>query len=695
MTNTNEINKIYIDETVKVINTPMTSLLFVDKKIISKKHYSIADSQINLIYPGENDLTCYFTSKNSNYYEFNITFRKDTPVILNTKDVFGNIIPRLGNTKCLVFVNGLFLYPEEYEITLSGELQILNSPVIGAPTTVCVFCSADISFIGEYSKGDLLKNNEYQLNLYNYSINNYIFFKNREIILPTNISIGRKQAVILNEDLVETETKTDKVFCYRMPSNTECFFFDMDPGYTSYGPLDYYDKKVPVVFDLVLEFPYSVKYIIDDLRKGFFIKNNDGAGAAIVVDEVFNKNFIRCLKIESFSQNYFAPNQLFAQVPQARSILHYLSEFDLENKLFPEILGTFQRILLDETYDSIQRIKNIRSMTNVDSAHIGYLLDFLGLKIDTTNKTLEQKHGILEELCNFYNRAGTRASYNFYNLMTIDSKLLKLEQLFTPIKKINHSSDRLFDDRYVTFKTAEELGAVYKKEFQLPLTDYGYVNELANTSDTFLNTNAETIRSEGILEDEDRPYIPENRRRVYFINEDGESDSKLMEVTPNPYTTPPVMGPNQPTIDYGSIEIPDVNSYDYGYVDDPIAGQWVTWFEWERDKNWYPTNHVQLSAQIPPEISYDQFLEEFKRIFYDISSTVVYIHQLVEIYVFGGGTGEGDGSGTGGGSGGSGGGQGGTGASDAGYFAVNICGGPIYSLQEFVFTNDPERQVAL
>ena len=55
--------------------------------------------------------------------------------------------------------------------------------------------------------------------------------------------------------------------------------------------------------------------------------------------------------------------------------------------------------------------------------------------------------------------------------------------------------------------------------------------------------------------------------------------------------------------------------YDYGKVNEPIEGEWIEWFEWDKPKDWYPTNHVNVAVEIPAGVEYDGFIEEFKKEF--------------------------------------------------------------------------------
>jgi len=77
------------------------------------------------------------------------------------------------------------------------------------------------------------------------------------------------------------------------------------------------------------------------------------------------------------------------------------------------------------------------------------------------------------------------------------------------------------------------------------------------------------------------------------------------------------------------------NIYDYGYVYEQIKGEWYEWYEWDRPKDWYPTNHVNVALEIPAGVNYEDFINEFKKTFYDIASTVLYIHNIIDVYIFG------------------------------------------------------------
>lgn len=680
---TNEINKIHIADSIKVESIGLSSLLFCEGKAVSKKLYSIVDNIVNLNESAENSISVYLNNGTAKYYEYRLVLTSGD-ITISGMDIFKNSIPNITDQNCMIFVNGVLISP--YDFIIENGKIIITSP-FGTETgsTVIILLSKELQFVAEVQKNTLLKDNIYQLPIYQYSSDKYIFFKNGELIGKDKILTVNEYTISINIELDDN----DIVSYYRLATETTNYFFAGLPGYLTYGPIDDYNRKIPDIFDTKITFSKAIRLSIDDVRKGMIIAEEKGTGQAMIVGTDFETPTVHCISISKFAKTYYNQDEYYIQVPEAKSILKYVSEYDLQKTLFPELLTSFQRLLLDEAYDSVQRLRNIRNINKVDSEHITKLLDFLGLKIDVTDMTLEEKHGILEELTNFYRKVGTRPSYNFYNIMTENSKIIKLEQLFTPIK--NGGTVPLPIYRYITFRTAEELGAQYKKEFRTDVTDYGRVDEIANMDDTVRNTSADFPRSAGVLQNILNKPVLETPRTIYYINQNGESVTEEVAVPLNLYITNPTAGPNQPTpsYDYGFIDSPELNSYDYGSVEDELIGSWYTWYEWDRPKNWYPTNHIQLSAEIPPEMNYDEFIEEFKRIFYDIASAVLYIHSIIEIYTFGGNEGPGSGGGAGGG------GQGGSGGkNNAGYFAVNANGGPIVVTQEYCFTSDPERQIA-
>ena len=57
--NTNNINKIYCDDQITIKKINMTSLLFIDNKVISKSSYSVVDHYINILEQAYDNLSFY------------------------------------------------------------------------------------------------------------------------------------------------------------------------------------------------------------------------------------------------------------------------------------------------------------------------------------------------------------------------------------------------------------------------------------------------------------------------------------------------------------------------------------------------------------------------------------------------------------------------------------------------------------
>ena len=937
MSNTvNDINKIYCDSPISVKHINMTSLLFVDDRVVSKSRYSVVDNYINLLDVAEKDICLYQHRGSSNYYEYHMNLKELSTI--SGRDIYGNTLQNITKTNHILFINGLKIQQSAYTIDTENNTITLNVIFPNEEiSTVIIYTSDSMQYMGKvnaideenggYKKDWNLEKHSFKLDDYTYL--RYIFFKNGEVLTRDYIHKIR-DVVTLNTELnirINPETgekyMVDDIDYYMLPIDTENVIFNADPGYFSYGPKDNLDLPVPEVHDAEVTFQSIVRLAIDDVRKGFFIREVDGDGCVMISGENFETKTAYCTTIKKFSKESYSKNEYFVQVPNAKSILKYISEYDLNKMFMPEILGSFQKLLLDETYDSVQRLKNSRSINYVDSTEINKLIRFMGLDINLTNIDLEKKHALLEELTNFYNIVGTRESYNFYNITNNTGKIVNIDQLFTPIKDYTDTETLDSARRYVDFRTAEELGAVTKTRYEYPFYDLGQVDILANPDDSFTNqprdegilnytgykmigellidsrdrisgftkndyielndvfdpseknfkvmikfktpNNVATgsdqalfeangninyygliiyIRSNGYLafnfpkedmsgwyggvtsnfilkpntwywviveridkkitsyysingrdyitigsktltdnfimptfnytrigvrkntitnkisniyngiidlneyyiyiddslywtamptglpatlshttnvvvnllkkkliiyklssgneqyvgyvcendkiyndnkieigyvtgENHDIPHI-ENMTEYELIDIDPGEELNVNELllnvniekyTPiNRYIVEPVAGPNKPTMDFGYVNEEATSFYDFGYVSDTIKGQWISWTEWDRPKNWYPTNHVDVAVQIPPTIDYKTFMTEFKNTFYDIASAVLYIHSIIEVYTFGD-------------------------ENPSGVSAnFGILTTPTYYAYEWAFTNDPRRQ---
>ena len=660
MTNvTNEINRIYPESRLNIIPINNATMLFNNGKIISKTRYSVIDGYINVLDQVENNLTFLYNSetyeaevlKNSKilYYEFCINLTNGNTTIKG-KDRFNNELKLPLSASTIIFINGLRISQNDYEVNCyTNEILIKGAYTSEKISNVIIISSEFIEYRGIINNPDNPNWNPETktLTFPDYNLDRFIFFYKGKLIEKSNLNFDGYQSLYINVPIFSTN---DKIICYKIPSETLILNFKATPGYFSFGPIDDSGLNVPTLYDTIVNFEKPVKYVIDDIRPGFFIKEKNSNGCLVVIDKEYETTELKCTKLIPFSKPFYQYKDWFIQVPEAKSILKYVSEFDLKGKLLPELLGIFQKTLLNETYDSIQRLKNIRSLYNVDSVNINNLINFMGLKINIIDMTLERRHAILEEINNFYKQVGTRESYNFYNLMSDEAQLLDIIPLYTPSYDYLDEEMGNMNYRYVTFKTPEELGAVEHTEYRIPYVDYGFVDEIANIDDYLTNTSPQCIRSSGTLQNPNKKYSPDGKRTVYpqlgYTN--GDLTQRIIyedqEIGINDYleNKEPNRGPNRPTIDYGYLPNPGEenevdNIIDNGLVKDKIKGKWVNWREWDRSKckNWYQTNHVKVKVKIPPKMTYAEFMHFFKDTFYNIASAVVYIHSLTQVYSFG------------------------------------------------------------
>ena len=141
----------------------------------------------------------------------------------------------------------------------------------------------------------------------------------------------------------------------------------------------------------------------------------------------------------------------------------------------------------------------------------------------------------------------------------------------------------------------------------------------------------------------------------------------------------------EPDIDYLYILTDAVKVIDYGEITDNILGEWVYWLQWDRNPQWYPTNHVEVELKMPSGVDMDNYTNVFAEQFYELSSAVLYIHRLIQSFYVGNDVSnsntpvieddKGNVIGV-------------TGA------PFGIMNGPIYQTQWIALTSDPRRQAA-
>ena len=448
-----EINKIYIDSPLQVKNVNMTTLLFSDGLLSPKANYTITENMLFLKNQAETSLNLFQFVDSSNYYEFLVNLREKYTIISGT-DRYGNELKKLSDT-LLVFVNGYKLSSSEYVLNeQENTITIKSSYTEKNISTVIIYTSNDAVYEGNV-EDDFSWNSEYnQFLLKDYSVDRYVFFKNGELLPPNKIQkVGNyvRLNTVIKHDV-------DFVEYYRMSKDCYALSFTPSFGYLTYGPKDDRGMTIQNLYNCMIVFDNIVRLTVDDVRPGFFVHETNGNGCVMMVDDDFEGCSVKCIVITPFDKTSLSSSEYFLTVPDAPSIMKYVSQYDLNGTLFKELLTSFQKVLLNETYDAIQRLKNVRNINKVDSSNISALINFLGLNINVTNLTLEKKHNLVEELRTFYDTVGTRASYNFYNAFREDGKILNIEQLFTPIKStgVVREPDTFFPKKWGKLLSVEQ-----------------------------------------------------------------------------------------------------------------------------------------------------------------------------------------------------------------------------------------------
>ena len=935
MATVQDINQISVKSSIKLENVSLTTIVFGDGDLVSNDIVSLNNRILTVRKDLWDEVNLYLDKDGLNIYEWDASLYTGN-VTLSDIDVHGKPCKNLiGNgIETVLFINGKRVSKTDSYGRLNYAINQNNTLTIIAPfeeydarntARITLFVFSNAMYYGTLEDNSGWDPVNKLLRLSGYNEDKYIFFLQTKyptvqnyVNLPTtNVNDGDIYRVlsdgntyrwdafssswnlteradltngkIISPSLIYTNpeyisfnldiTEDMVIDYYTLGPETQHYIFDASPSIYEYGQSDRVAKILPVIYNKRVYFDGPVCNLIDNIRQGFFIKESGTGkeGSLVITDTTFDLPYVNCLTLVDFTSNTYSSSQYFVQVPEARSILNYLSEYDLDKGFLPEILKVFQRVLLDEAYDSVKRLQDTRSVTKIDSNSISKLIKLMGVTLNIYNMSIAEKRRLLEELTNFYKMVGTRPSYNIYNQATSHGQMTNLRQLFTPIKD-NISTDESGKDtstkRYVTFRNDEELGAKYYRDYVYPYVDYGDISALANPGESLLNKP----RSEGEVkvptdsitkyyppvtdidasgEFPGRYYIPNsdinfyawhyingsnrilltttptpsegdliwvydivenavvyyppvtesdplyihhydsvtdkiyivgkiktglntyttydgtiafarykegneyphdmtsretyllnkdkyycwkdtNNKNYYFTksadvvkgqlayqrtstdlynhhnyivsctvgtpgilasctldnglvlyrdeNDDGYYNGYLeaMPIKQNPYTQDPIPGPNtvSPGYDRGPLtfyqgqisttaDLPlvgnkigdyyilstDSSEYvwtsesssgtledwakfenitiDNGSIAEEIKGQWVTWYEWDRPKGWYPTNHVQVSADVPTNIDYDTFMKEFKNTFYNIASTVLYVHSIERIFTIG------------------------------------------------------------
>lgn len=947
MAKVQEINKIFVNGTITVQEVRLNTIVFGDGQLISNDIVKLSDRILNIRKDLSEEVDLYVEKDGLTIYEWRVALDSGNTT-LSLVDKNGKRCTGLtkNGVETVLFVDGKKISRTDsfgrpnYIIGTNNVITItvpFEEFTARNPGSVILYAFTNASYGGKIEDLGTWDRENKLLTLSGYNPDKFLFFVSHKYKtvnsyseLPTSTAANGDTyraldtgtvykfnaktstwEVISSFDQIDGELISPKLLnssqtyisfnididdttsidYYTLGEETRHYIFEAVPGIFDYGKTDMEDKTLPILYDRRVTFNDSVRNIINNVRQGFFIREAETGyeGSLMIIDTTFDLPYVNCIKIINFSKQIYTSSQYFIQVPEAKSIVNYLSQYDLDKEMLPEVLKVFQRVILDEAYDTVKRLQDTRDITRVDTTSISQLIKFMGVTLNIYNMTVAEKRKLLEELTNFYKRVGTRPSYNLYNQATSHGQMTGLKQLFTPIKDtigVDEDSRDTSTKRYVTFRTDEELGAKYYREYVYPYVDYGDISALANPGESLLNkprsegrvevpngevsqgypprTDVEAIaqdyqgryfipktninfyawkatgaaagtnpyrvilttsptpkendlvwvfdtRTQSVVyyppvtevmplivkrynEETDTLYIsgaiqndlnnytilferpcPRDKeeaeegeytypndmtsREVYIMNKDiyycwkdqaetnyyftkapelrvgqlayqrtttelynhhnyiesytpasgtqlasctldnglvlyrDENDDgyyngylESVPVKENNYVVPPVPGPNQPSpgYDYGPLvfykgeaqsknDLPltgntfgdyylvaedgiykeyiwtsksssgtiadwvsfEPQTIDYGSITEEIAGEWVTWYEWDRPAGWYPTNHVQVSANIPTNIDYDTFMVEFKNTFYDLASAVLYVHSVERVFNIG------------------------------------------------------------
>lgn len=443
-------NKIAVNSNLKINTLEYASLCFRDDVLISSRYYSLIDGTLTLLDNPGDLLSLYYNNGVAHVYEFTVKLYQPG-IQLNTVDNNNKQVQNLVASNLLVFVDGVLQTPDDYFVLddniLAFTHEYTNNP--NKKFTVIVYSIDDSSyFIRETIPltyevpGDRSSLNLNNITL-NYNINNTIIFANGKKIAYNNIEytdpatlddLSTTPTIKINIDanLAESIERIEYIQFNSKKTNTKSLNFSTTPGYLTYGPFDDFGSKVTEKYDTIVTFSDQVKVLIDNIRPGFIIKEENYEGELLIVDNNFETSQVKCLTITPFRYNEYLANGYYLEVPEYTKITKYLAEFDKKFTFLPEILDIFQRLLLDEINDSVERLRNIRNIHKVDSININKLLSLLGFNVNIKMLTKKQRMELLEELNEFYRKVGTRDSYNVLNILQNDLKLINMDQLFTP-----------------------------------------------------------------------------------------------------------------------------------------------------------------------------------------------------------------------------------------------------------------------
>lgn len=437
-----DFNNISVSSSVTVIPASFASLGFNDNLLVPKSKYNVTNNILSIFTQSSDTFTLFTNNGVANTYEFENIRLNIAGVVLPKIDANQKQFEGLAQNKVLVFVNGKLQPSSAYTVVNSTTLKFnvnytnnyntLFNVIVYVNTTPLqrITYTADQLAALAVANPDLVQN---MINLpVSYDYKNTLFFVNEKKV-PFNAieTLNSSSEVKLNipERLLDD---VDLFEIIKLDASTNSINFTTQHGYTEYGPYDDLGRKIPNTYDVVFRFTDQVKLLIDNVRAGFIIKEANGYGEAVIVDTSFESMEVKALLVQPFPKSSYLSSEYYVQVPEAKTIVEYLAEFDKKYTFLPEILSIFQKLLLDEINDTVERLREARSISRVDSVHINKLIKLLGFNINIKQLNKKQRRELLEELNEFYRIAGTRNSYNLINILQNNLKLISADQLFTP-----------------------------------------------------------------------------------------------------------------------------------------------------------------------------------------------------------------------------------------------------------------------
>lgn len=457
-----DINRIFTESSLTIETGYNNTLCFVDGRLIDRSRYTMENNEISIYREATDYLSLFYSQNTSKTYYYEKVLN-DYGVIVSGEDMQEKVMTGLKTNNVIIFVDGVALSKDEYQVLDEENVALLivkedtkfhkiavfvsNSPLeFGylSPNNKNVCSQCGEQFNGTLSQDGTWvcakcgkKNNGELKNQIGYNRAYTLVFRNNKLLSADLLNTANGSTEILMNPI-----PSDVFTYYKLDSKTISFNFRATLGITTYGPMDDYKVYIPLVYDSCVVFDDLARLVVDDLRPGFMIIEKDRAGRLLIVDTDFETNKLKTRTLEDFSTTFYSKDDYYLEVPEAKSITDYLSEYEQKFEMLPDILRIFQRVLLDEIHDEVERIKNIRSVRKVDSQHIYKLLHLLGMSLDVKRLNLKQMTEIMDELNEFYRIAGTKQSMNFFNIIQDNTKIIEMRQLFTFHKKKEKAAEK-------------------------------------------------------------------------------------------------------------------------------------------------------------------------------------------------------------------------------------------------------------